>query len=317
MPGGLLPLRDVAPSSSRQDYPLGYPRPVVSPAGQALEIAPRALPPGDRELLFFLHVPKTGGISLTAVLDAHYGEGAILQVQDWREAEGLIAEMSVVELARIRCARGHYWFGPGDRAIHDRLAVDPVVITVMRDPVARTVSAYQHVMRWSEHWLREVLGLGEGETMPLLDFVEHPETQGEIVNLQTRLMVGMVPGNLPPLDAGVDLDVPLADEELLGVAKARLDSFAWVGLTERMEESVRLLSAMIGWEPVGELPELNVNPVPSAQVEVPAETRAAILERTALDSELYAHAAALLDRALAVHLPPGEASPEASPPEPA
>jgi hypothetical protein len=278
---------------------------------------PRALPPGDRELLFFLHVPKTAGISLTAVLDANYTEGQILQVQDWREAEGLIGEMSVVELARVRCVRGHYWFGPGDRAIHDRLSVDPVVITVMRDPVARTVSAYQHVMRWSEHWLRETLGLGEGETMSLYDFVVHPETQGEITNLQTRLMVGMVPGNPPQLNVGEGADVPLADEELLDAAKARLDSFAWVGLTERMEESVRLLSAMMGWEPVEELPVLNINPVPSAQVEVPAETRAAILERTVLDSELYAHAAALLDQALAVHLPPGEASPEASPPEPA
>lgn len=263
---------------------------------------PRTLPPGDRELLFFLHVPKTAGISLTALLDAHYAEGEILQAQDWREAEGLIGEMSAIELARVRCVRGHYWFGPGDRAIHDRLSVDPVVITVMRDPVARTVSAYQHVMRWSEHWLREPLGLSEGETMLLHDFVEHPETQGEIVNLQTRLMVGMVPGNLPRLNVAEITDVPFTDEELLDAAKARLDSFAWVGLTERMEESVLLLTAMMGWAPVEELPALNVNPVPSAQVEVPAETRAAILDRTALDSKLYAHATGLLDRGLAAYI---------------
>jgi hypothetical protein len=291
---------------------------MVSPAVQA---TPRKRPPGERELLFFLHVPKTAGISLTAVLDANYAEGEILQVQDWREAEGLIGEMSVVELARVRCVRGHYWFGPGDRAIHDRLSVDPVVITVMRDPVARTVSAYQHVMRWSEHWLRETLGLGEGETMPLQDFVEHPRTQGEIANLQTRLMVGMVPGNLPQLNVREGIDVPFTDEELLEAAKARLDSFAWVGLTERMEESVRLLSAMMGWQPVEELPALNVNPVPSAQVEVPDETRAAILERTALDGELYEYAGELLDRALAAHLPPEpepeQVPPGVSPPEPA
>lgn len=292
---------------------------MVSPAGQAMiRAAPRNLPPGDGELLFFLHVPKTAGISLTAVLDANYGEGEILQVQDWRDAEGLIEKLSVVELARIRCIGGHYWFGPGDQAVHDRFSVDPVVITVLRDPVARTVSAYQHVMRWPEHWLRKALGLGEGETIPLQDFVEHPGTQSEIANLQTRLIVGMVPGNLPPLDKGSAADIPFADEELLEMAKARLDSFAWVGLTERMEESVRLLSAMMGWQPVEELPTLNINPVPSAQVEVPAETRAAILERTALDHELYAYAAELLDRALLAHLPPPlEEAPEVSPPEPA
>jgi hypothetical protein len=289
---------------------------MVSLAAQAaLRATSRKLPPGDGELLFFLHVPKTAGISLTAVLDANYAEGEILQVQDWRDAEGLIEKLSVIELARVRCVGGHYWFGPGDRAVHDRFSVDPVVITVLRDPVARTVSAYQHVMRWPEHWLREELGLGEGETIPLQDFVEHPGTQSEIANLQTRLIVGMVPGNLPPLDIHSGEDVPFADEELLDLAKARLGSFAWVGLTERMEESVRLLSAMMGWEPVEALPELNANPVPSAQIEVPVETRAAILERTALDSELHAYAGELLDRALLARLPPEEA--EASPPEPA
>jgi hypothetical protein len=279
---------------------------------------PRALPPTDGELLFFLHVPKTGGISLTEILDAHFAPGAVLEVQDWRDAERLIGEMSVVELARVRCVRGHHWFGPGDRAIHDRLAVDPVVITALRDPVARTVSAYQHVMRLDEHWLRERLDLDEGETMPLHDFVEHPRTQGEIANLQTRLIVGRVPGNPAQLNADSGDGVPLEDAELLATAKARLDSFAWVGLTERMEESVWLLTTMMGWEAVEELPTLNVNPVPSAQLEVVEETRAAILERTALDSELYAHAAQLLDQALEAHLPPPAADTpaEPSPPEP-
>ncbi len=278
---------------------------MASAAGQARTLAtPRELPPGEGELLFFLHVPKTAGISLTAILDANFAEGEIFQVQDWREAEELIEGMSVVELARVRCVRGHYWFGPGDRAVHDHFSVDPVVITVMRDPVARTVSAYQHVMRWPEHWLRQSLGLGDGETMPLHDFVEHPKAQGEIANLQTRLMVGKVPGNPPQFNVPEGASVPFAAEELLAAAKARLDSFAWVGLTERMDESVRLLTTMMGWAPVEELPTLNVNPVPSAQLEVSAEARAAILERTALDSELYAHAGELLDRALLAHLPP-------------
>jgi Sulfotransferase family len=256
------------------------------------------LPPGDNELLFFLHVPKTAGISLTAILDANFGDGEIFEVQDWREVEDAIDGMSAVELARVRCVRGHYWFGPGDAAVHDRFSVDPVTITVLRDPVARTVSAYQHVMRWEEHWLRGGLGLGEGETMPLGDFVEHPLTQGEIANLQTRLVVGMVPGNYPELNVRPEVDAPLSDAELLAMAKARLDSFAWVGVTERLDEAVGLLTAAMGWQPVDELPALNVNPVPSATVEVPAETRAAILERAALDCELYAYAGELLERRL-------------------
>lgn len=262
-------------------------------------LGPRALPPAEDELLFFLHVPKTAGISLTAILDANFAPGATFEAQDWTDAGEVIERMSVVELARVRCVRGHYWFGPGDGAVHDRFSVDPVVITALRDPVARTVSAHQHVMRWPEHWLREEMGIGEEGTMSLQEFVENPIAQGEIANLQTRLIVGAVPGN-PLISAPDPSDaIPFSDEELLSLAKQRLDSFAWVGLTERMEESVRLLTARMGWAPVEELPNLNLNPVPSAEVELSEETRAAILERTRLDAELYAYAGERLERELA------------------
>jgi hypothetical protein len=262
-------------------------------------LGPRGLPPAEDELLFFLHVPKTAGISLTAVLDANFAPGGIFEAQDWTDAGEVIERMSVAELARVRCVRGHYWFGPGDGAVHDRFSVDPVAITVLRDPVARTVSAHQHVMRWPEHWLREEIGIGEEGTMSLQEFVENPIAQGEIANLQTRLIVGAVPGN--PLISAPDPGdaIPFSDEELLSFAKQRLDSFAWVGLTERMEESVHLLTTKMGWPPVEELPNLNLNPVPSAEVELSEQTREAILERTRLDAELYAYAGERLERELA------------------
>lgn len=269
--------------------------------GSVAPVTPRRLPPAEDELLFFLHIPKTAGISLTAIIDANFPPNAIFEAHDWTEAGDVIERMSTVEMARVRCVRGHYWFGPGDRAVHDRFAVDPVVITVLRDPVARTVSAHQHVMRWPEHWLREKIGIGEEGTMSLHDFVEHPEAQGEIANLQTRLIVGAIPGNTLQPDLGPDPEeaVRFADEELLELAKRRLDSFAWVGLTERMEASVRLLTSRMGWAAVDELPNLNLNPVPSAEVELSAETRDAILERNALDLELYAYAGERLERELA------------------
>ncbi len=265
----------------------------------SLALAPRTLPPREDELLFFLHVPKTAGISLTAVLDANFAPGEIFEAQDWEEAGEVIERMSPVELARVRCVRGHYWFGPGDQAVYDRFSVDPVTITVLRDPVARTISAYQHVMRWPDHWLRREVGIGEDGSMPLEEFVEHPGAQGEIANLQTRLIVGAVPGNPVKRDNAREQAVPFTEEELLAAAKARLDTFAWVGLTERMDDSVRLLTKWMGWQPLEELPNLNVNPRPSAEVEVPEETRAAILERTQLDRELYAYAGERLERALA------------------
>jgi hypothetical protein len=271
--------------------------------------APRQLPPAENELLFFLHVPKTAGISLTAVLGANFVPGAILAASDWTKAGEVIEGvrgMSTVERARVRCVCGHYWFGPGDGAVHDHFSIDPIVLTVLRDPVARTASAHQHVMRWPEHWLRKELGIGEDGTISLHDFVEHPGAQGEIANLQTRLVVGAVPGNPFLGDPDPEEAVPFTDGELLEIAKQRLDSFAWIGLTERMEESVRLLTARMGWAPVEELPSLNLNPVPSAEVELAAETRAAILDRTALDAELYAYASERLERELAGQVGGGE-----------
>src|SRR4051794_6638156 len=188
------------------------------------------MPLGDRQTLFFLHIPKTAGITLTSIIEANFAPEEILGPQDWREAKRTIADLSVVELARIRCVRGHYWFGAGDETIHDRISADPMVITMLRAPVARTVSVYQHVMRWPQHWLRERMGLGPGETVPLEEFIAHPGAQTEISNLQTRLVVGDIPGNPIDLD-DPDKDVVRFDpDQLLALATARLESFAWVGV---------------------------------------------------------------------------------------
>lgn len=245
---------------------------------------------GNRDVLFFLHIPKSAGVTLIEVVDQNFGDGETLQSQDWRDAGSVIEGMSPLDLALVRCVRGHHWFGPGDEAIHDRISIDPITITVLRDPVARTVSVYQHVMRWKEHWLREYLDLSGDETMPLLEFVEHPEAQGEILNLQARLILGNVPGNPKQPAARLKGVVSFREEELLERAMARLDTFGWIGLTERMNESVALLTRIMGWNPIDEVPVRNRNVVPSTEVELSAETRQAIFDRTQVDRALYARA---------------------------
>lgn len=259
------------------------------------------MPLGDRQILFFLHIPKTAGITMTSIIESNFAPDQILGPQDWREARREIAELSVAELARIRCVRGHFWFGPGDEVIHDRLAVDPVVITMLRAPVARTISVYQHVMRWPQHWLRDRIGLAPGETIPLEEFVAHPGAQTEISNLQTRLIVGNVPGNPIDLDDPDEEAVRLDEEELLARATARLESFAWVGVTERMDASVRLLNALMGWPEVSEVPKLNPNEKPSTAIEISEQVREEILARNQLDLQVYAQASRLLEEAIVLH----------------
>jgi trehalose 2-sulfotransferase len=275
-------------------------------------------PLGPDDVLFFVHVPKTGGISLYEVIDANFAPEEILPVPESEDMEKAFRDLSPSDLAKLRCVRGHFWFGPGDRAVHDFLLPNPVIITFLRDPVARTVAVFQFLTRNPNIWLgkrmmrpevqspaRAQPPLEEGEieelkAMELMDFVCHPAAQREIRNLQARQVLGTVPGNPRHGTGDPAQEQRMSDEELLSRAKKRVEEFAFVGLTERFDESVTALTRMLGWDPPQRIPWLNRSGKdPSGAYPVPDEAHSAILDRTRVDRELYEHARELFYAKLA------------------
>ena len=279
-------------------------------------------PVAPDEVLFFLHIPKTAGVSVYEVLDANFAPEEIFPVPDAVSSEKMFRELSPSQLAKIRLVRGHFWFGPGDRGVYDFLVPDPKTITFLRDPVDRTVSLFQFVMRHPELWLAkrmmrpevELLDLadvvldeaelGELQSLDLEQFVRHPEVRGELRNLQARLVVGRSrPGVFRNGDDPSRVQ-RLSDAELLDLAMERLEEFAFVGLTERLDESVTMLTRMFGWPEPGEIPQLNAADSPSRSYDISAGAREAIREQVAVDMELYAHACSLFESRSAAKLSP-------------
>jgi hypothetical protein len=263
-------------------------------------------------LVFFLHIPKTGGVSLYELIEPNFELEEIFPVPDPVESRRMFAELSPEKLAGIRLVRGHFWFGPGDWGVHDFLAHDPITITLLRDPVSRTVSVYQFVMAHPELWLAKKImrpdvkvselvdhELEDGEIQALksigiAEFARHPVVRGELRNLQARLVVGRTVGDFTP-DDDPSVVQRISDRELLDAARARLEDFAFVGLTERFEESVAALADYFGWSVPTPTPHKNAAEEPSESIELSRTDREAILEQVEVDCKLYEHARGIFE----------------------
>ncbi len=256
----------------------------------ALERRPLKIDLQPDDVLLYVHIPKTGGTSLISILDARFPENEIFPLHS-PSTEDYFFTFSLDELRRYRFVRGHFRFGPYDRHIYKHIAQNPICITMLRDPVQRTISEYRHIARVSHHPLHD--GLVASET-PLHDFLVQPQYYGYITNRQARSVIGIYPGW--PWD--FNRPKTLSDETLLVFAQQRLEQFAFVGLMERFEESVQLLMHTFGWSPAEEIPHLNVATDPLPDGLIPSQEMQVILSKTEIDRQIYHDAEALFDMRL-------------------
>jgi len=232
----------------------------------------------DDDVLFFVHIPKTAGSSLIEILDKHFSSEEILPLHSASSSKSFEA-FPAKQLEKIRLVHGHFPYGPFDRGIYRYIVKNPVCITMLRDPIKRTISEYQHILRRFENRHHHAV-LSEG--LSLFDFASDPRFSKNVVNRQTY----MVAGRFYRLRRG-DHHAGISDETRLEMAKQRLEQFAFVGLTERFDESIQLLSYTFGWDLLDEMPRINVSPTPSRSDTISEESRKMILKQTYLDQQLY------------------------------
>ena len=242
---------------------------------------------GDQDVLYFHHIPKTAGLSVIALLDARFHPDHVFPLHSAPEDDSVERALRA-HPHRVRFVRGHFTFGPLDTGIYRHVCRNPVRATMLRDPVERTISAYRHIMRRPQSRHHATV---TGEHMDLLAFVRDPRFFPNVWNTQTRLLVGEVPG----LPRRPDAPRALSDRALVEVAKERLEQCAWIGITERMNESMQLAAYTFGWPPFPEVPRLNAAPDSASRDDFPLEAIEAIAERTALDREVYDHATRLFE----------------------
>jgi hypothetical protein len=233
----------------------------------------------EHDQLCFVRIPKTGSTTLVAVLDAQFNVAEICPI--------LVADLpqaSPEELAKYKLFRDHF-----DYDIHEFLPHKPVYMTMLRHPVERAVSYYEFCKRCQnqgtfDQYLREATSKG------LKEFTAHPDPTIRIrtANLQTRqIAAGLGSRHSNPFEPS-PLESTRSEAELLALAKEHLDEFIFVGLTERFQDSILLLTYIFGWYPLSEYPSLRVAAKKSDRVD--QDTMDAILEVNQLDLELYQYA---------------------------
>ncbi len=227
--------------------------------------------------IFFLHMPKTAGTSLRLALEARYRPHEILPDQNMIERQGgayprdiIVANSLKLQGQSVKLVRGHY---------HISLAAfmtDPLTMTVLREPVARSISNIKHHGRAGgiDPYLS---ALSEGR-MPIPD------------NMMTRFLGGTVDllsntrNHRDFVDGRIEDPGALLDSALL-----RLESIDCLGIAERMD----LLSASLLSHGIDiEIGRTNVAPPGELALdEVQMET---LRRHNELDARLYAAARALV-----------------------
>ncbi|MBS0643092.1 MAG: sulfotransferase [Acetobacteraceae bacterium] len=214
-----------------------------------------------------VHIPKTAGTSLAAILDRCFDRRVIYDYAGYDTPQVVSDEFrqhaSFIQ-SYFRVLHGHFF-------AEKYVDVFPgaAFIATLRHPVYRVISQFQHEMNdsGSKSWYHEYIVSGR------MDVVQFAEQDG-IGNAMTRHLAGV-----------------------------ELRDYAVLLISERMIESCRLLARVVGHIRLGEhfgnppkLPLLNRADERKTRIDVTEDVKRAIYARTTLDNEIYAEALRLFER---------------------
>jgi Sulfotransferase family len=236
-------------------------------------------PPAQPERFFFVHMQKTGGVSLYMRIQRQFGEEAVYPARSDGDPVAVSPQIMLPVLLerwkerrdRIRVLTGHF-----PLSTTELLDADFRTFTILRDPVERTLSYLRHHRKTTP---------ADAER-PLEEIYEE---QGNFKHFIEDHMVKMLSLRAEELRPTAMMTIVDLDPQRLETAKGALEGMDAFGLQEELEEFAQRLEALYGWE-LGPPVRENV----TAPIEVPDSFRRRIAEDNRLDMELYEHARELL-----------------------
>lgn len=236
----------------------------------------------DDRQIFFLHIPKTAGISFTTFLCDHFDQAQILKGTFWE----VIRKQPISDLGQFRLVTGHIGY---EMAFYLN---NPFIVTIFRHPVDRLCSVYEY--------LNQVFDLDPNKVHPdpdidvliqlwkvvvrrpfnqFLDSVEGPAVAALLRNPQARQLAQATPYVLSDL----------SDEQIFRLAKPRFDKIDVVGYTERFADTVAMTCRKTGWELPPDFDRYNQNITEKRHVRdtIDKATRKRIELMSEVDMELY------------------------------
>jgi hypothetical protein len=257
------------------------------------------------EKVLFLHIPKTAGTTLAAILEQYFDHDKIGPFLFTQDLPNIIEEY---DFDRYHYFRGHIPYG----IMKLLLRAEPACLTILRDPVERYISAFAQLQRNKrQKTVHNSLNLAKQSGS--IDKINLPELfngtsrrlsvfKAYLRNQQTRMLAirnkfndiaGMQADisnydSILPFLLEQELDVK--PEQLLTEAKKRLSNMAFFGLTERFQDSMFLMAFTFGLPALVDYQTLNVAPSRPHQRDLPPETIQQIRAENQLDLQLYAYA---------------------------
>lgn len=243
----------------------------------------------DRPLCF-LHIPKTGGITVRRFLSQKFPEDQTYDVaavpsQDVRalyDSRQYLAYVSHIP---------YPWFRQLPRM--------PLMFTILRDPCDRAVSHFYFVRQLIEQQLQtqqvpeihaKVCACDFGE------FLRSEPIRSQIFfgELQTRMFAN--PGPCWQLsDFEPNNPIPTLTRDDVRIAKQRLKECIVVGLSHRLLESIQLVCDAFGWERPNQIGIENATTNRPQVEQLDAGTLRLLRQITACDQELFDYAIQLFE----------------------
>jgi hypothetical protein len=184
----------------------------------------------------FIHIPKTGGLTMSQVILRNVDrKRALVVVDSHKSLMRKFAALPQHERDQYVAALGHLRYG-----VHRFFSSGtPRYFTMLRHPIERTLSAYSYSL---ERRRRNPNKVGIANFVEFISDVRQGQKQAE-------WLMGYAPGAEPTLAFyGREFDLPVDAVETL---KQRLtDEFVLVGVLERFDASLLMLQDSFGWQDV-------------------------------------------------------------------
>lgn len=258
-----------------------------------------------------MHIPKTAGTSLRALIAAAYAPTAVLDVR-----LNALHEIAAKDLPHYRCFMAHA--GPN---LLPFIPAHSAVITLVRDPIERAISViYFHQSRlmhqpeiFAPAYRARMQPWLQADLRTWLDAIpisNNPQTRllGSRWNLRPYFNDGEIGRSGEFLLEPLHFHTLNNDEDMGQIAERahqQLAQMAVVGITECFAESMGLICNLLGMPLPKQIPEKNIG-MKKGRVQAKgyrAQTAPDLLERIAAENQydqaLYAHASELFAAQLA------------------
>lgn len=178
--------------------------------------------------LLFLHIQKTAGSTLHNIIGRQYKPSETMNLYNMVRDADKVKKLPPAEREKLRLVKGHFLFG-----VHEQFSEPCEYITILRDPVERTISHFYHAAEDPGNWYHKEI-TSNGYT--LKDALE----KGFLPNLENN-MVRMLSGNNR-------IPFGTCTEEMLQTARKNLaEHFSIVGIQNRFDEFVLQSAARFHW----------------------------------------------------------------------